>query len=226
MLSFPTPLTSRLSLKLGLVLGLWMIVSGGLSGCVAPAVSESETVEKPDSEVAMPPEMVPQSVSDRVLEQASQDLSVPKAALTFRRFNPEVWLDSCLGLGRLNESCLRTLVPGWQLEVLYQDQAHFYRADEQGEVIRRSTLAHNLPPSIAERVIIMAAAETQSSADQWAIAMAEPRLWDGCLGVAPPDAVCAQVAIFGWRVTATGAGKTLIYHTDMSGDAIRLNGGG
>jgi hypothetical protein len=171
----------------------------------------------------MPPEMVPASVSDRVLEQAAQDLQLPISELSILRVNQETWLDGCLGLGRPDEGCLQALVPGWQVEVVHHDTSDFYRTDAEGNAIRRSPLDNNLPPSIGEKVIDLAAAESGIPAEQLQVTGAEPRVWDGCLGIAAPGTACTEIAIFGWRAVVEGGGETLVYHTDMSGDDIRLN---
>jgi len=171
----------------------------------------------------MPPEMVPELVSQSVLAAASEDLNVPIAELSILRVNSEVWSDGCLGLGQANELCLQALVPGWQLEVVHNDQSYFYRTDERGEVIRRSTLENNLPPSIGEKVINLAASELGMPAEQLQVIRSEPRVWDGCLGVVAHGTPCTEIAIFGWRAVVEGNGETLVYHTDMTGDDIRLN---
>ncbi|MEL6397817.1 MAG: hypothetical protein AAFR26_01885 [Cyanobacteria bacterium J06626_4] len=198
-----------------------------LAGCVVPAASEPDSTDTPDTEQPMPPptppEMVPDFVSDRVLAQAAAELRVPLAAISILRFTPEVWSDGCLGLGQANESCLQALVEGWQLEVVHQDQSYFYHTDATGEAIRRSTLTNNLPPSVGDRVLAIAAAESGLPVEQLTITDAEPQVWDGCLGVAGPDTVCTQQAIFGWRTVVEGGDRSWVYHTDMTGDDIRLN---
>ena len=197
------------------------------AGCVVPAASEPDPTDSPDMEQPMPPqtppEMVPDFVSDRVLAQASQELQLPISELSLLRFNQETWLDGCLGLGRPDEGCLQALVPGWQLEVVHQNQSDFYRTDNDGTAIRRSTLDNNLPPSIAAKVIDLASAASGIPANQLTVTAAEPRPWNGCLGVAPPDTACTEIAIFGWQAVVEGNGEKLIYHTDMIGDDIRLN---
>ena len=193
------------------------------TACVTPPHIPDESSEDPGMTEPMPPEMVPEQVSDRVLEQAAADLQLPVSDLSILRFSQEVWSDGCLGLGGPDEGCLQALVPGWQLEVVHHDASEFYRTDDDGDVIRRSTLDNNLPPSIATKVIDLALTETGVPASQLAVTAAEPRLWDGCLGVAPPNTPCPQIAIYGWQAVVTGNGITLIYHTDMTGDDIRLN---
>ncbi len=202
---------------------IWSIAGISLlTGCVVPPTHEGEP-DHPIMAAPMPPEMVPEQVSDRVLAQASQELQLPINELSILRVNQETWLDGCLGLGRPDEGCLQALVPGWQLEVFHQNQSDFYRTDNDGNVIRRSTLDNNLPPSIAAKVIDLAASASGIPANQLTVTAAEPRLWNGCLGVAPPDTACTEIAIYGWQAVIEGNGKTLTYHTDMIGNDIRLN---
>ena len=196
---------------------------GTLAGCVVPAESAPEIVDQSNVDASMIPEMVPEMVSDRVLEYAMNDLKVPEAELSLLRVNQEIWSDGCLGLGQANELCLQVLVPGWQLEVVYGEQSFFYRSDDFGDIIRRSTLDNNLPPSITAKVIDLASLEAGVPANQLTVTSADPQVWDGCLGIAAPGKICTQIAIFGWRAFVEGSGETLIYHTDMVGNDIRLN---
>ncbi|MEL7225480.1 MAG: hypothetical protein AAGL17_11610, partial [Cyanobacteria bacterium J06576_12] len=52
---------------------------------------------------------------------------------------------------------------------------------------------------------------------------AEPRDWNGCLGLEKPGEACTQVVIFGWRVMVISENRLMVYHTDMIGYQIRLN---
>ena len=46
------------------------------------------------------------------------------------------WTDSCLGLGRANESCLQSITPGWRAVFEINDQRFEVRTDETGSAIR------------------------------------------------------------------------------------------
>jgi hypothetical protein len=46
------------------------------------------------------------------------------------------WTDSCLGLGRLNESCLQAITPGWRVVFEVNDVTYEVRTDETGATIR------------------------------------------------------------------------------------------
>ena len=46
------------------------------------------------------------------------------------------WTDSCLGLGRANESCLQAITPGWRAIFEINGQRYEVRTDETGSAIR------------------------------------------------------------------------------------------
>jgi heat shock protein HslJ len=46
------------------------------------------------------------------------------------------WTDSCLGLGRANESCLQVMTPGWRVVLEANGQRYEARTNEDGSVIR------------------------------------------------------------------------------------------
>ncbi|MGD1905788.1 MAG: hypothetical protein ACFB0C_07320 [Leptolyngbyaceae cyanobacterium] len=167
----------------------------------------------------------PSSVSDLVLTTAAQDLDIPRADLSLLRANEETWTDGCLGIGLPDEGCLQVLVEGWQLEVVYDNQSWFYRTDATGDTVRQSYLDNNLPPSLSELVLTSAAIDSEIPQERLEIIRAEPRDWNGCLGLEKPGEACTQVRIFGWQVMVIGENRLLIYHTDMIGYQIRLNAG-
>lgn len=46
------------------------------------------------------------------------------------------WTDSCLGLGRPNESCLQVITPGWRVVLEVNGQRYELRTDRTGSTIR------------------------------------------------------------------------------------------
>lgn len=48
----------------------------------------------------------------------------------------EEWTDSCLGLGRLNESCLQAITPGWRAVFEVNGVTYEVRTDETGSILR------------------------------------------------------------------------------------------
>lgn len=202
------------------------LASSLVAACTLPKESPSPepeipVIEQPSS--SAPPVLPPESVRDRVLTQAAQDLEVPREELMLLRMNQEVWTDGCLGIGLPHEGCLLALVDGWQLEVRHHNQSWFYRMDAVGNSIRQSYLDNNLPPSVGDRVLAVAAMDSGIAIEQLQIIEATPQTWDGCLGIVKPDQACTEIAILGWQVKVQNGDETLVYHTDMAGTDIRFN---
>ncbi|MBE7383508.1 MAG: hypothetical protein F6J95_019085 [Leptolyngbya sp. SIO1E4] len=214
LLRFTTGLKRLSVLSAGAALALGLV-----TGCVVPGGGQGTANPRIPTGVPLPPG----PVSDRVLATAAQDLGLPQAELSILRVNEETWTDGCLGIGLPNEGCLQALVEGWQLEIVHNNQSWFYRTDAIGENVRQSYLDDNLPPSLSDGVLAMAATDSGLSREQLEIIKAEPRTWDGCLGIEEPGQGCPQARYFGWRVTVIGERQLLVYHTDMIGYQIRLN---
>lgn len=98
----------------------------------------------------------------------------------------------------------------------------FNRTDLLGEQIRRSEQSQNLPASLQERLFQLTREQFAPDADTLSVIEVSPSLWSGCMGVAPPDAICPQIAIFGWRAVVSDGQQQWIYHTDNFGNDIRL----
>lgn len=56
------------------------------------------------------------------------------------------WTDSCLGLGRPNESCLQAITPGWRAVFEINGQRYEVRTDRTGSVIRLAS-PEGTPPT-------------------------------------------------------------------------------
>ncbi len=170
--------------------------------------------------------LLPEAIEASVRTDYAAFRQIPEIQVAILRYSPEIWRDGCLGLGRPEESCLFALAEGWQVEAtdLSGTESSFYRTDVTGEHVRRSTLENNLPPSVGDRVLQILKASGAAQNDSLSIVSAEPQLWDGCYGLPSEGSVCAEVAIFGWRVTLTDTRRYWVYHTDGLGNTILLNG--
>jgi heat shock protein HslJ len=58
------------------------------------------------------------------------------------------WTDSCLGLGKPNESCLQAITPGWRAVFEVNGQRYEIRTDRSGSVVRLAS-PEGAPPSDA-----------------------------------------------------------------------------
>ena len=167
---------------------------------------------------------LPTAIEDSVRAAYATYRQIPESRVAIMRYSREIWDDGCLGLGSLEEACLAALTEGWQVEATDTNgiESSFYRTDLTGERIRRSTLENNLPPSIGDRILKTLQASNAQS-ETLSIVSAEPQLWDGCYGLPADGGVCAEIAIFGWRVTATDAERYWVYHTDGLGNTLLLS---
>ena len=80
-----------------------------------------------------------------------------------------------------------------------------------------------MPPSIRDRIFETAQASGLKPSESLGIIDADPQTWNGCYGLADPNQLCTEIAILGWRAVISDGVQYWIYHTDNSGDTIRLN---
>ncbi|MEL6605580.1 MAG: hypothetical protein AAFP20_20410 [Cyanobacteria bacterium J06614_10] len=167
---------------------------------------------------------LPDEVAQQVTQALATNIGVPVSEVGIERYSRETWSDGCLGLGGPAEGCLAALTEGWQVEAIHYETngRAFYRSDLAGEQIRRSEQTQNLPPSIQSRLFELTREQFDSDADTLTVIEASPQLWNGCMGVAPPDAVCTEIAILGWRAVVSDGQQQWVYHTDNSGNDIRV----
>jgi len=172
-----------------------------------------------------PDQPLPDTISNQVKVALADRLNVTVEQLAIGRHSRETWSDGCLGLGGAAESCLAALTEGWQIEVIdtQSGKSYFYRTDLSGEQIRLSTLENNLPPSIRDRIFETARSSGLKPSESLGIIDADPQTWNGCYGLAGVNQVCTEIAILGWRAIISDGVQYWIYHTDNSGDTIRLN---
>lgn len=89
---------------------------------IAPSVSSSASLST--------------SVSNTVLQHASQQVGVPKSALRIIHAQPQIWSDNCLELRDSSISCTQMSVPGWQITVASKQQRWIFRTDVSGSAIK------------------------------------------------------------------------------------------
>lgn len=69
-------------------------------------------------------------------EWLAMQLNVQPADVQIIQMEQAEWPDSCLGLGRLNESCAAVITPGWQVIFEVNGQSYEVRTDVTGSTIR------------------------------------------------------------------------------------------
>ncbi len=84
---------------------------------------------------AATPTPFPKPVLDAEQWLASQ-LSVTVQQVRIKSVEQDQWNNSCLGLGKPNESCMQALTPGWKLGFEVNGQTYEVRTDQTGSTIR------------------------------------------------------------------------------------------
>lgn len=100
-----------------------------LNGCGGSADTPSDDHENTGG--GLPP-----AAAVKAQEALSAELNVSIDKIVIVSQEQVTWLDSCLGLGGIAESCLRTDVPGWLVELSVDDQSYKARTDALGEQVR------------------------------------------------------------------------------------------
>ena len=113
---------------LGMILVLAACAPGGAN---VPITGETPVQEQPSALPTLP--------SQAILEAQQWLATQLNAAVDQIRIislEQMEWTDSCLGLGRLNESCLQAITPGWQAVFEVNGITYEVRTDETGSVVR------------------------------------------------------------------------------------------
>ena len=222
-------LTSIVSLGTGL-----SIVDAASAKSLEPTSgTTSEMLKRPNEAVASPKQSrnkeVPVGVVNAVRREISSSYRIPLGQLRVASASSERWSDSCLGLGKPEESCAVVLIEnGWRVVMSDGRQSWTYRTDGTGRIVRLETPGNpnssNLPNSVTEAVLRAASEQLGVSRSQLKITQAQQQTWpDRCLGLPSPVELCASALTPGWRVTVEGKQQRLVYHTDTTGSLIRLN---
>lgn len=168
---------------------------------------------------------LPPQVQTAVLKAYSQLMNIPVGKLKIISFSQETWTDTCLGLGRPEESCGAILVEGWRVEVGDTSSRQFYRTDNTGSSIRHEDVNHlgSMPQGVSQKVLEYAAKDLGVPARELKVADGRSQVWDGCLGVAGPEGMCTMIGIPGWQAIVTGRQQYAVYHLNQSATLIKRN---
>ncbi len=172
---------------------------------------------------------LPRPILNAVRRDLSKLTGIPGGELRLVSASEETWSDSCLGLGRLDESCAQVLVEGWRVVMSNGSQNWTYRTDSDGNTIRldfqnSDNSSENLPKSISDRILQLASELLALPISQFQIIKAESQTWNSaCLDLQRPEERCRGIQTPGWRVTVKNNGQRLVYHSDREGSVIRFN---
>lgn len=166
-------------------------------------------------------------VERRVRQALSERTGIPPETLQIIEVSERTWSDSCLGLGRANESCAQVLVEGYRVVISDGEQTWAYRTDQDGSNLRLegdTTPISALPASVRREVLEAAAQLSGLPTDALKVISSTEKVWsNGCLELARPDEFCTQALVEGWQVTVDAGERQLVFHTDGKGSRVRLN---
>jgi heat shock protein HslJ len=125
-------MNSRKKIRVLLLAALMLI----LAACAPQAPQVPITGQTPTSET---PGLPPRVILDAQQWLATQ-LSVAIEQVRIVEVEQAEWTDSCLGLGRPDESCLQVMTPGWRANFEVNGRSYEVRTDETGSIIRLASL--------------------------------------------------------------------------------------
>ena len=173
------------------------------------------------------PNLLPRPVANAVLQDLGRRQGISTRQVQIIDYNQQTWRNGCLELPQPDELCTQALVPGWRLVVSNDKQNWIYHTNSNGRSLRlasTNTSSDKLPASVKNAVLQAASKRLQQPISQLTIIQAQQQTWrDGCLELPNADEFCTQALVSGWRVVVSGGEQTLVYHTNQTGSAIRLN---
>jgi heat shock protein HslJ len=124
---------SRKKIALSLLTGLILTVAA----CApqGPGVPVTGETSVPSTTASPFPELPPEAVLDAQQWLATQ-LGAAAQQVQIVEVEQAEWTDSCLGLGRANESCLQVITPGWRAVFEVNGQRYEVHTNETGSTIR------------------------------------------------------------------------------------------
>ncbi len=173
---------------------------------------------------------LPLAVVNAVIKDVSRRENIPQTRLRIFDYNKATWRNGCLEVLKPGEMCTQATVPGYRVTVSDGSQRWVYHTNSSGRNLRLASGGNSgdsglqLPQSLKSRVIRDAAQRLQQPIANFFIMQAQQKTWkDGCLELRDANTICSQVLVPGWRVIVGTRGQSLVYHTNKSGSAIKLN---
>ncbi|MEH2152637.1 hypothetical protein [Nostoc sp.] len=174
---------------------------------------------------------LPRPVANAVLQDLARRQGILTRQLQIIDYHQQKWRNGCLELPQPDELCTEALVPGWRIVVSNGKENWIYHTNNNGRSLRLASantpsdnLPDKLPASVKNAVLQAASRRWQQPISQLTIIEAQQQTWrDSCLELANADEFCTQALVSGWRVVVGAVDQTLVYHTNQTGSALRLN---
>ncbi len=212
--------------------GMLVLLLGGLAACTATPVEPSDANATPAG-LPTPAAETPQPMDDSdaavtaATTQLASELGVAASDITVVSAEKTEFMDSCLGLGQANESCLQAITPGWIVVLDVNGQDYEVHTDEAGQQARvamnaGSGVAAEPEAATATSVAYLAEALGVAETDIEVVALEAADFPDSCLGLGQANESCLQAITPGWLVTLGVGGAVYELHTDEIGGQVRL----
>ncbi|MFN6482449.1 MULTISPECIES: hypothetical protein [unclassified Nostoc] len=174
---------------------------------------------------------LPRPVANAVLQDLARRQGISTRELQIIDYNQQTWRNGCLELPQSDELCTEALIRGWRIVVSNGKQNWIYHTNNNGRSLRLASantpsenLPGKLPASVKNAVLQAASRRLQQPISRLTIIQAQQQTWNNsCLELANADEFCSQAIISGWRVVVGAVEQNLVYHTNQTGSAIRLN---
>nr|WP_322719607.1 hypothetical protein [Nostoc sp. ChiQUE02]MDZ8232645.1 hypothetical protein [Nostoc sp. ChiQUE02] len=174
---------------------------------------------------------LPRPVANAVLRNLARRQGIFTSQLQIINYNQQTWRNGCLELPQPDEICTQALVSGWRIVVSNGKENWIYHTNNNGRTLRLASantpsenLPGKLPTSVKNAVLQAASRRLQQPISQLTIIEAQQQTWsNGCLNLPGPDENCTEAIGSGWRVVVDAVDQTLVYHTNQTGSAVRLN---
>lgn len=165
---------------------------------------------------------LPNQIKDTVIKAASKLTGTSRISLS--KSEQVTFTDSCLNLGRANESCFRSNQKGWKVTVKGARQVLVYHASGNGNKIRLNAEASELrlPRNVRDAVKQEARNLSGLSTRRLQIVNFKPANWAyGCEDFSLNP--CDRVAVSGWEVTVRGNRENWVFLSDARGNQVKLS---
>ncbi|GAX34165.1 hypothetical protein [Nodularia sp. NIES-3585] len=220
--------TYQVRMLTALILTGILSVGGGLTIIETATAGSTNFTTKTNNEVLAKNRLnrLPPQVANAVLRDVTRREGIKNNFLKITDYRQQTWNNGCLELPQPNEICTQALVPGWRVVASNNKQNWIYHTNDNGRSLRLASAntPTNLPESVKNAVLQAASQRLQLPTSGLTIIQAQQQTWNnGCLNLAGSDEFCTQALVDGWRVTVGAGGQTLVYHTNQTGSAIRLN---
>lgn len=178
-----------------------------------------------------------QTVSQVILQQISQQLSVSSSELRILQVTQQTWSDGCLGLGAPGTACTQALVPGYLVKVASRENVYVYRTNASGSLVvfdqtqtrqvrasRTYRRRVRLSRSVHQSVLRTISQTYQVSESNLQVVKVERKHWrNDCLGVpAGPGRgrACGRGRVPGYMVVVSDGSQSWVTRTSRNGSYV------